>query len=44
MTYVFTSSDRIRLDEFLRKELPLKLNEPETAAIQKYAASSCPVL
>lgn len=35
MTYVFTSSDRIRLDEFLRKELPLKLNEPENCSNSK---------
>ncbi|MBQ1627838.1 MAG: RluA family pseudouridine synthase [Treponema sp.] len=35
MTYVFTTFEKIRLDEFLRKELPKKLLDPQNASNSK---------
>lgn len=35
MTYVFTTAEKIRLDEFLRKELPKKLSDPQNASNSK---------
>ena len=35
MIYSFSTSERIRLDEFLRRELPLKLNEPQNSSNSK---------
>ena len=35
MIYSFSTSEKIRLDEFLRRELPLKLNEPQNSSNSK---------